>query len=176
MALRIIRGFNLIADDTASTHLSIEEMRLPTFEEKSADFTPGGSTQEIDVGLGVTNKLVCPFKLMGDNPAIHSFYGMPPGVRVPFTGRKLVIDELEDDGREIEVTVDMLGRIMKTEPEAMKGGEKSGYDHEISSIIYYREVHDKVVLREFNFKMGGWTIRNGVAVNEGRRRILGFGG
>lgn len=176
MLLPIIRGFNLIADDTESTHLAIEEMKLPTLEEKSVDFTPGGGTQELDVPLGVTSKLACPFKLMGDNAKVHGFYGMPPGMRVPFTARKLVIDELDDSGREVEVTIDMTGRVMKVDPEAMKGGEKAGYDHEISSIIHYREVHDKVVIREFNFKLGGWTIRNGVAVNDSRRRILGIGG
>ena len=81
MHLPIIRGFTLIADDTVNTHLAIAEMRLPAMEEKSYDFTPGGGTQELDVPLGVTGKLVCPFKLEGDNPAIHGLYGLPPGRR-----------------------------------------------------------------------------------------------
>ena len=65
---------------------------------------------------------------------------------------------------------------MKAEAEIMKGGERTGYDHEISSITFYREVHDGTVVREFNFKLGGWTVRGAIGVNDARRRILGIGG
>lgn len=173
MELNILRAFNLIVSDTQNLHLAIEEMKLPSFEEKSVDFTPGGGSMEIDVPLGVTSKLEMPFKLITDDPLIHGLYGMPVGTRTPFTARKFVVDEIK--GREIEVTIDVNGRLMKIEPEQMKGGEKSGYDHTISSISWYSEVHDGRVIREFNFFLGGWRVRNGAAVNMTRNRILGIG-
>lgn len=173
MELNILRAFNLIVTDQHNLHLAIEEMKLPTFEEKSFDFTPGGSSLEIDVPLGVTNKLEMPFKLATTDPAIHGIYGLPPGIRNAFTARMFVVDEIK--GREIEVTVDIQGRVMKVEPDQMKGGEKSGYDHAISSVAWYSETHDGVVIRQFNFFRGGWTIRNGVAFNGTRNRILGIG-
>jgi|GEM_PF-2298207 len=173
MDLNIIRAFNLIAADTENLHLAIEEMKLPSFEEKSFDFTPGGSSLEIDVPLGVTSKLEMPFKLATDDARVHGLYGLPPGQRTPFTARKLIVDEVS--GREIEVVIDLKGRVSKFEPDQMKGGDKAGYDHTISSVAWYQEVHDKKVIREFNFYMGGWRIRNGVAVNANRNRILGIG-
>lgn len=174
MDLNIIRAFNLIAADTENLYLEVEEMQTPKLEEKSFDFTPGGSSQEIDVPLGVTSKLEMPFKLATDNPRIHGLYGLPPGTRTSWTARKFVVDEIS--GREIEVVIDAKGRLSKVEPNQMKGGEKAGYDHTISSITWYQEVHDKKIIREFNFFSGGWRMRNGVAVNAGRNRILGIGG
>lgn len=169
----ILRAFNLIVADTENQHLAIAEMRTPTFQEKSFDFTPGGGSLELDVPLGVTNKLECPFKLASSDPRVHGLYGLPPGERTPFTARKFIVDE--NSGREIEAVIDMKGRLMKVEAEQMKGGDKAGYDHTISSITWYQEMQDGKVWREFNFFMGGWRIRNGQPANAGRNRILGIG-
>ncbi len=171
--MEILRGFNLIVDDNESLHLEIEEMKLPTLEEKSHDFTPGGGTAEIDVPMGVTNKLELPFKVISHNATLKSLFGQQPGKRNAFTARQLVVDELDENGKEIEVTLDIKGRVMSREGEQMKGGEKSGYDYKISSIRWYREVHDGKVVNEMDFSLGGWTVRNGVVVNQTRNRILG---
>lgn len=173
MSFEFLRGFNLIANDDLSLALEIEELKTPSFVEKSFDFTPGGATQEIDVPLGVTGKLEMPFKLATHNPKIIGLYGLPAGQRTPFTARKLIVDEQSGDGREIEVTIDVKGRLMKLEADQMKGGDKSGYDHTISAITWYQEVHDGKVMREMNFYMGGWTIHNGKPINATRNRILG---
>ncbi|MBA4783660.1 MAG: phage major tail tube protein [Rhizobiales bacterium] len=173
MALNILRGFTLIVNDETNLALDIEEMKLPMLEEKSYDFTPGGSNVEIDIPLGVTNKCELPFKTFSNNTDVTGLYGMQPGLRVPFTAIHHEIDE--ETGRDIEVTLDVLGRIMKVEREEAKGGEKSGYDFMISSIFRYSEVQDGRTFREYNFQLGGWTVINGVGVNEGRRRILRLG-
>ena len=78
MSLRILRGFTLIADDDKNLHLEIDELKLPTLEEKSVDFTPGGSTGETDVPLGITSKLEIPFKLISHNPLIDVLFGRHP--------------------------------------------------------------------------------------------------
>ena len=174
MNLRFLRGFTLIAGDTQNYHLEIEELKFPTLEEKSFDFTPGGGTGETAVPLGVTNKLELPYKLVTHNPANDVLFGLPPGVRTPFTGRKELFDDEDDSGRAIEVTIDVKGRLMKLDPDAMKGGDKAGYDNMISAITWYQEVHDNKVIREFNFRRGGWTILNGKAVNAGHRSVLGI--
>lgn len=172
MSFNFQRGFNLVVDDETSLHLEVEEMKAPMLEEKAFDFTPGGGTQEMDIPLGVTSKLELPFKLATHNPKIVGLYGLPAGTRTPFTARQLIVDE--EDGRELEATIDIRGRLMKLEAEQMKGGEKSGYDHTISAITWYQEVFDGKVVREMNWKRGGWTILNGVSVNQNRNSILGI--
>ena len=172
MSFSFLRGFNLIAKDTDSLHLEIEEMKLPGFEEKAFDFTPGGGTQEMDVPLGVTGKLELPFKLATQNPGIIALYGLPPGKRTSFTARKYVVDE--EKGKEIEVTVDIKARLMKLEAEQMKGGEKSGFDHTLSAVTWYQEVHEGKIMREMNFFAGGWTMHNGKPINKTRNRMLGI--
>jgi P2 family phage contractile tail tube protein len=172
MGFNFQRGFNLIVNDEENLYLEIEEMKPPMMEEKAYDFTPGGGDQELDVPLGVTNKLELPFKLATQNPIVNSLYGQLPGVRTPFTARQYIVNE--DDGREIEATIDIRARLMKREAENLKGGDKAGFDYMLGAITWYQEIFDGKVLHEMNRARGGWTVRNGVAVNSGRNNILGI--
>lgn len=170
MALEFLRNFTLIADDVLNLHLEIEEAKSPSLEEKDFDFTPGGATGEMNVSLGITNKLEMGFKLATQNRDINKLFGLAPGIRTAFTMRKALFDD--EDGRPIEATIDIKGRLMKIDPEAMKGGEKSGYDYMISSISWYQQVEDGKVIRQYNFKLGGWTVHDGNPTNVGVRSAL----
>lgn len=172
MNLRMLRGFTLVAMDAIPLSLEIEEMKLPVLEEKSIDFTPGGGTGETNIPLGITNKLELPFKLISHNPVMDVLFGKPPGVRTPFTAVKSLFDDEDDTGRAIEVSVDLKARLMKIDPENMKGGDKAGYDHTLSAVTWYSEVHDGKVIRQFNFKAGGWTILDGQQIGDDHARIL----
>lgn len=173
MALNILRGFTLLVNDNENLALEIEEMKLPTLEEKGYDHTPGGANVEIDVPLGVTSKLELPFKTVSNNQVVSGLYGRPPGVRDVFTGVHHIVDE--ETGEDIELTLDVVGRVMKVEGENAKQGDKSGYDYMISSIWNYSEVRNGQVFRAYNIKLGGWTVNNGVGTGDGRRRILRLG-
>jgi P2 family phage contractile tail tube protein len=172
MSFRILRGFTLVARDQVNLALEIEEMKLPTLEEKSVDFTAGGATGETAVPLGITNKLEMQFKVMTHNPALDVLFGLPPGTRTAFTAVKSLFDDNDDSGKAIEVSIDLKARLMKIDPEQMKGGDKAGYDHMLSAITWYSEVHDGRVIREFNLSLGGWTILDGKTVNDDHARIL----
>ncbi|MCC5780742.1 phage major tail tube protein [Nitratireductor sp. B36] len=170
MTLRIVRGFTLYVNDNTNLALDIETLKLPTLEEIMENFQPGGSDLEIEVaGLG-TKALTMPFKLKSHTPETLGLFGGAPGVRNNFTGKKLVISE--EDGTEHEHAVDITGRLSKIEGEQLEGGKATGYDHEIKSIWSYTEYWDSRVMHRFNFKKGGWDIRNFAPVNETRRRIL----
>lgn len=170
MTLRIIRGFTLYVNDTVNLALDIETMKLPTLEEITETFQPGGSDMEIEIaGLGV-KALTLPFKLKSHTPETIGLFGGAPGVRLPFTGKKLIISE--EDGAEHEHAVDVRGRLSKVEGEEMSAGKATGYDHEIKSVWDYTEYWDGRVMHRFNFKLGGWQIRNFQAVNTSRRNIL----
>ncbi len=169
-SLRIVRGFTLVANDTENLVLDMETMKLPPLEEITESFQPGGSDLEIEIaGLGV-KALALQFKLKTHNPAIIGLFGGPAGTRRSFTGKKLIISE--EDGSEHEHAIDVTGRLSKIEGEELAGGKATGYDHEIKSIWNYTEYYDGRVMHRFNFKLGGWDVRNFQAVNEGRRRIL----
>ncbi|MCA1242936.1 phage major tail tube protein [Stappia stellulata] len=170
MSLPILRGFTLVVDDDQNLVLEIESLQLPPLEEITEDFQPGGSDLQIQVaGLGV-KALESPFKLKSHSPGVTGLFGGPPGVRRTFTGKKFVVDEL--DGTEHEHAIDMTGRLISIAEEEMSGGKASGYDHKIGSILNYSYMADGKVLHRFNFQSGGWMVRNGVPVNEGRRRVL----
>jgi uncharacterized protein len=170
MTLRIMRGFTLIANDNVNFVLDIETMKLPTLEEITETFQPGGSDLEIEIGgLGV-KALSLEFKLKSHTPESLALFGGAPGVRNSFTGKKLVISE--EDGKEHEHAIDVQGRLNKIDGEALAAGKATGYDHTIGSIWTYTEYWDSRVMHRFNFKKGGWDIRNFEPVNDSRRRIL----
>lgn len=170
MTLRIIRGFTLYVNDATNLALDIETMKLPTLEEKTESFQPGGSDMEINItGLGV-KAFTMPFKLKSHTPETIGLFGGPAGRRFPFTGRTLVISE--EDGEEHEHAVDVLGRLSKIEPEEMSGGKASSYDHEINGVWTYTEYWDNRIMHRFSVKKGGWDIWNFQEINTTRRRVL----
>lgn len=170
MTLRIVRGFTLYVNDSTNLALDIETLKLPTLEEITENFQPGGSDMEIEIGgLGV-KALSLEFKLKSHTPETIGLFGGAPGIRNSFTGKKLVISE--EDGREHEHAIDVVGRLSKIDGEALAAGKATGYDHEIKSIWTYTEYWDSQVMHRFNFKRGGWDIRNFQPVNDSRRRIL----
>ncbi|GAA0599979.1 phage major tail tube protein [Paenochrobactrum glaciei] len=169
-ALRILRGFTLNVNDNIKLALEIETLKLASLEEIMEEFQPGGSDLQTNItGLG-TKALAIPFKVKSHNPELIGLYGGEPGKRHNFTGRKLVISE--EDGSTHEHAVDVLGRLTKVDSEEMSGGKASGFDHEINGIWNYTEYWDNRILHRFNFKLGGWVVRNYEPVNSDRRRIL----
>lgn len=170
MTLRIVRGFTLYAADETNLALDIDTMKLPTLEEITEAFQPGGSDMEIEIGgLGV-KALELAFKLKSHTPETIGLFGGAPGTRTAWTGKKLVISE--EDGKEHEHAIDVSGRLAKVEGEELAAGKATGYDHLIKSIWTYTEFWDNRVMHRFNLKKGGWDIRNFVPVNDARRRIL----
>ncbi len=170
MTLRIVRGFTLRVNDDTNLALDIETLKLPALEEIMETFQPGGSDMEVEIaGLGV-KAFTMPFKLKSHTPETIGLFGGAPGIRQSFTGKKLVISE--EDGTEHEHAIDVVGRLSKIEGEQLEAGKATGYDHEIKSIWSYTEYWDSRVMHRFNFKLGGWDIRNFQPVNTARRRVL----
>lgn len=170
MSLRILRGFTLFINDNTNLALEIEAMQLPGLEETLETFQPGGLDGEIEIaGLG-TKALKAPFKLKSHSDDVLRYFGGAPGVRIPFTGKKLIIDE--EDGTEHEHSIDMRGRLTKISAQEMNAGKATGYDNEIGAIWDYTEYWDNRVMHRFSFKLGGWVTRNYEAVNTTRQRIL----
>lgn len=169
-ALRLMRGFNLIANDNINLFLEIDTLKLPTLEEITETFQPGGSNMEIDIaGLGV-KAFTMPFKLKSHTSEIISLFGGEPGSRINFTGKTFV--QSEEDGSEHEHSIDVSGRITKIDAEQLQGGKVTGYDFEIKSIWDYTEYWDGSVLHRFSVKRGGWVIRGGKEIGARRRQIL----
>ena len=169
-SLRIVRGFTLNVNDNLNLALDIETMKLPPLEEITETFQPGGSDMEIDIaGLGV-KALSLQFKLKSHTPDTIGLFGGAPGIRQNFTGKKLIISE--ETGKEHEHAIDVVGRLSKIDGEELSAGKATGYDHEIKSIWSYTEYYDNRVMHRFNFKRGGWDVRNFEPVNNARRQIL----
>lgn len=170
MSLRIIRGFTLYINDNVNLALEIEALQLPSLEETLETFQPGGADGEIEIaGLG-TKALKMPFKMKSHTPEVSRLFNPAPGVRMPFTGRKLIIDE--ETGTEHWHSVDARGRLSKISSQEMQGGKATGFDNEVGAIWEYNEYWDDRLMHRFNFKLGGWVVKNFQTVNTGRQQLF----
>lgn len=170
MSLRIIRGFTLYINDNLNLALEIDALQLPALEEGTETFQAGGTDGEIEIaGLG-TKALKMPFKLKSHTPEVPRYFNPAPGIRLPFTGRKLIVDE--EDGSEHWHAIDLRGRLTKISSQEMQGGKATGFDNEVGGIWEYNEYWDERLMHRFSFKLGGWIVKNFETVNSGRRQLF----
>lgn len=169
-APRIMRGFTLVANDDINLSMVIDEMSLPTLEEHTETFQPGGANGEVDIaGLG-TKALMLGAKVKGHTPQVAALFGGAPGVRHNWTGKQFIVDE--ETGEEYEHAVDILARLTKVDPGSAQGGKPNGHDFEIKSVWTYAEYWNGQILHRWNLKTGGWDIQNSLPVNSARRSFL----
>lgn len=172
MALFIQEAVNLFVGDSGpdnSKHLVLESIKIPSLEENTQNYTPGGSIGEIKVGLGVLKALESTFKIKGCDPQIMSQFGLNSRGRMPFTVYGAVRDKKGSDY--IELKAVMEGRLIKIEADEMKRGELYGHDHAIDEIWHY-ELHwagkEKYY---YDFLSSEWRV-DGVSQNTSIRNIL----
>lgn len=135
----ILRGVNLYVGDegptTSSKHLQLDELKLPSLEEKAEEFRPGGADLAYDVPLAL-NKLEASFKYKGLDPHTMGYFGIGYGERRRYTGYGALYSEV--DGSWKDAIAVMEGRIAQVEDDAWKKGDMVGQSYKIGSIWFYR--------------------------------------
>lgn len=172
MALFIQEAVNLFVGDSGpdnSKHLTLESIKLPSLEEVTQSYTPGGSIGEIKVsGFGL-KALESTFKVKGYDPQIMSQFGMNSRGRMPFTVYGAIRDK-KGNGY-VELKAVMEGRLIKIDGDDLQRAELAGHDHAIDEIWHY-ELHwagkEKYY---YDFLSSEWRV-DGVSQDSARRNIL----
>lgn len=123
------------ADPSNSRHLTLEEIRLPTMQEKYQDHSPGGGSIDMEIPVGF-EKLMMPFKLRGHDPDMFGFLGTDD----TFTSLGLIRDRRT--GRAIQSKAIMRGRIGQITPDAFKKGELQGHEYMVNAVMRYELFFD----------------------------------
>lgn len=117
-----------------STHLVLQEMKLPTWEENYQDHTPGGAPVAIEVPSHF-NKLEATFNLAGWDPEVMTFIGHNSAFYQRFTAYGLIRDRRSSSAHQAVCV--MEGRLGRVNPTAFSKGNLMHHEYSIKSIVHY---------------------------------------
>jgi len=142
----VMESANLICGDTrapsgaiagapgVSTHLVLQELKLPTIEENYADHTPGGAMVGIEINTHI-NKLEATFNLAGWDPEIMTFIGQNHPLFHRFTAYGLIRDRRTS--RALQATAIIEGRMGRVNPTAFSKGNLQSHEYSLKGITHY---------------------------------------
>jgi phage tail tube protein FII len=117
-----------------STHLVLQELKLPGLEENFVDHTPAGAPIGIEVPTHM-NKLECTFNLAGWTPKIMGFIGQNARNYQRFTAYGLIRDRRTSEA--LQATAVLEGRVGRVNPTAFRKGDLMAHEYSIRNITHY---------------------------------------
>ena len=136
-----LESANIICGDTrgisapgVSTHLVLQELKLPAMEENYVDHAPGGAPIAIEIPTHFL-KLEATFNLAGWDPALMSFIGQNDPYYQRFTAYGLIRDRRSS--RALQALGIIEGRLGRVNPTAFSKGTLQHHEYSIKSIVHY---------------------------------------
>jgi len=143
-----LESANLICGDIStktapgiSTHLLLQELKLPALEENYVDHTPGGAAVGIEIPSHI-NKLEATFNLAGWDPDVMVFLGRETRFHQRFTAYGLIRDRRTSDALQMIAIIE--GRLGRVNPTAFSKGNMMHHEYSIKSIVQYQLFMQKV--------------------------------
>lgn len=147
--IMIMESANLICGDVIgntgpmpgiSTHLVLQELKLPGWEEAYVDHNPAGAPVGIEVPTHF-NKLEATFNLAGWDKRIMGFVGQEDPYYHRFTAYGLIRDRRTSVALQALAVIE--GRLGRMNPTAFSKGNMMAHEYSIKSIVHY-ELHLQV--------------------------------
>lgn len=139
--LYTMEAVNLICGDIGgssspgySTHLVLDELKLPALEEAYVDHMPGGAPVSIEIDMHF-NRLEATFNLAGLQPDIMKLIATSRRELQRYTANGLVRERRT--GRALKATAILQGRMGRANPTAFSKGNKMAHEYSIRSIVHY---------------------------------------
>jgi hypothetical protein len=140
-----LESANLICGDTStkdsnkgapgiSTHLVLQELKLPTLEENYVDHTPGGASVGIEIPSHI-NKLEATFNLAGWSSDVMVYLSRDTPQHHVFTAYGLIRDRRSSLA--LQCIAVMHGRLGRVNPTAFSKGNLMHHEYSIKSIVHY---------------------------------------
>ena len=118
-----------------STHLILQELKLPALEENTVDHAPGGAPMAIEIPTHF-NKLEATFNLAGWDPAVMAFVGQTDRYHQRFTAYGLIRDRRTLVALQAIAVIE--GRLGRMNPTAFSKGNLMAHEYSIKSIVSYK--------------------------------------
>jgi P2 family phage contractile tail tube protein len=165
--MQILRNFTWWVNGS-SLHLELEELTPPAITDKTEELRVAG--MGVDVALGL-EKLEATVKMFTRNPDIMAKMGIAPGKRIRSTFRGQTVSEL--DGTQQAEIITMEHRV-SGKSDTWKGGDKSGIEYTLNSIMFYEHRVNERVLHKID-PQNFVCVVDGVDVWQEAREALGIG-
>jgi len=147
--INILEAVNLFIGDhdpTASNHLELESVSLPTLERPTMNYTSGGSVGGVDWALDALNPFTIGYKLKGLNPDRLKLFGFGGFQRLVHTMYGVVRDKHTNNKVEAKAIVEAA--IVKVAPSTAARASGMDFDYEAREVVRYglwisgNRVHD----------------------------------
>lgn len=165
--MQILRNFTWWVDGS-SLHLELDELTPPAITDKTEELRVAGMGMDVPLGL---EKLEATVKMVTRNADVMAKMGIAPGKRIRSTFRGHTVNEL-DGAMQAEI-ITMEHRV-SGKSDAWKGGDKSGVEYTLNSIMFYEHRVNERLLHKLdpqNFR----CVVDGVDVWQEAREALGIG-
>ena len=117
-----------------STHLVLQELKLPGMEENYTDHAPGGAPVAIEIPTHF-NKLEATFNLAGWDPEVMKFVGQNNPFYQRFTAYGLIRDRRTAEAHQAIAVIE--GRMGRVNPTAFSKGNLMAHEYSLKSIVHY---------------------------------------
>ena len=118
-----------------STHLVLQEMKLPGIEENYVDHAPGGAMVAIEIPTHI-NKLEATFNLAGWQPEVMQLVASNNRTYQRFTVYGLIRDRRTAAAHQSLAIIE--GRLGRVNPTAFSKGNLMAHEYSIKSITQYQ--------------------------------------
>lgn len=155
MPRRIFRNFNCFLDKESYLG-QCSELDLPEWKEKMDTMVNAGMVAEMEVSLGVIEKLDAKAKMPSFDERALKLFGLAPGVIKPFMFTGAFVDEV--DGLTHSAIVHCWGRVRRFKPDNWKVGDKKlDNEWEIAIREFKLEIDGQPILEitPFDVRVGG---------------------
>jgi len=168
----IMEGANLYCgiDPTASNHLVLQEIRLPSLERNYVDHAPGGAPVAVEVDTHIT-RLEVTFTLAGWQPQVLGLIGSGDQT---FTIYGLVRDR--KSGRALDAMAIIQGRLGRATPTPFNRGTIQSHEYSIRGIMYYTLTLDYLPVFSWDFYNASGGVFTSQALEPFGMITRGFGG
>jgi hypothetical protein len=136
-----LESANLICGDVSnktapgiSTHLVLQELKLPTLEENYVDHNAGGANIGIEIPSHM-NKLEVTFNLAGWSAEVMKLLARDEVPHQMFTAYGLIRNR--SDSTALQCIATMHGRLGRVNPTAFSKGNLMHHEYSIKSIVFY---------------------------------------
>lgn len=167
----IMEGANLFAGDhdpSNSTHLVLDELKLPGLEEVYTDHNPGGAPIAVEVDTHI-QRLEATFNLAGWNVGVMQMIGSSNRAQQIFTAYGAIRDRRL--GVLVESKAVMQGRLGRVNPTPFRKGDKMGHEYSIRGIVHYELTMGDSEIYYWDFFESARRV-GGVDLNETMNTIL----
>jgi len=117
-----------------TTHLVLQELKLPGLEENYVDHAPAGASVAIEINTHI-NKLEATFNLAGWDPDVMVYFGREEFRYHQFTAYGLIRDRRQ--GVALGAYAKFQGRLGRVNPTAFSKGNLMAHEYSIKSIVHY---------------------------------------